>query len=525
MIFLLPAFLIGAALLSCLLGIWDREKVFINFDTESMSFPAGKESEISEGGSYGIFPSDGPHFNLDPGEYRLKWSDYADGENAFLLSFGNGARIEPSELVMKEGEEEGEFVFRVMEQGVDLKVEVDFRSGTHLALLFLRLYTPPLKDNTITVFLLALAGAVFLAGCRRGWMNRRRIALLCILSGVLFVALAPSLRDGAVIGESGNGMRKLARLDTLADAIRGGRFPEWISHWTDSPFGTCISVFRPDILLLPLALARLAGASAAYMLNLWTISLSLFSAGAVWVLARESGAGRKEATLAMLIFLLMPWRVTAVYENAAFDETAALAFLCLIPECFQAKRKLFLPLCACAVFLACPLFGLVLWTVGIVQMVYFGLKNQREKAGKCALMLLSVPLTAFQWIPMLKLMKTVPEPVQIDALASAMTLLSLAGSILLSRLVRGRPEDQRRKISLLLLLAAGTAALFAVDPLIASRDLLPVGEGSNTSVFWEAYALKEEAELKQGEAAAFRSEPVAHGRLRNPALTDSPKQG
>ena len=495
-IFLLSAFLIAAALLSCIFGFWDQEKAFINFDTESMTFPAGKEVEISEGGSYGILPSDGPHFNLDPGVYRLKWSDYADGENAFLLSFGNGAGIEPSELVMKEGEEEGEFVFQVMERGRDFRVKVDFRSGTHLALLFLRLYTPRYKNNTITVFLLALLGAVLLAGYCMGWMNRRRVALLIILAGVLLLVTAPSLRDTAVIGQSGNGMKQLARLDALADAIRNGKFPEWISHWVDSPYGACFSVFRPDVLLFPFVLARVAGASAAYVLNLWIIFLSLFSAGAVCLLARECGVRRKESYLAMLVFLLMPWRLTAMYENAAFDEITALAFLCLIPVCFRSKRKLFLPLCSCAVFLACPLFGLVLWTVSIAQMVYYGLKNQWGKVGKSALMLLSVPLTAFQWIPMLKLMKTIPGLGYIDYLASAMTVLSLAGAILLSRMIRGRPEEQRRKLSILLLLATGAVSSFVLDSLVTTRALLPSGEGSNPSVFWEQYALQEEYKWK-----------------------------
>ena len=490
-IFLPPFVLFAAALVLCISGLLDREYVFANFDTDKMVFPSGKEAEIARGDSYGVLASSGPHFNLDPGEYRLQWSDYADGENAFLLSFGNGAQIEPSELIMREGEEDGEFFFRVLEPGTDLKVETDFRSGTHLALLFLRLYTPPVKDPALTVLVLTALAAILWALQRVGWLTRSRAASLIALCGVLIVAIAPALRISSGIWETKNALRQLARIDAVANAIKNGRFPDWFSFWYDCPGGACVSVFRPDAFVLPFAALRLSGASAAYALNTWMIAVSILGAAAVYTAARGIGADRDGALLATMLYLLMPGRLDALYRRAAFDELTALSFLCFLPRCLKDGSKSKLAFCGVAVFLACPPIGIALWAAAAVTAVVCCLCGKRAHLTECAAILVSMPLTAFQWMPMLTLWKKISLlSGMADWHAAALAAFQLLLAIAMIMPLQKMPKARQNGIGLLLLLAVLALSAEGLDGMIA-RDGLPKGYGSDPAVFWTQYALAE----------------------------------
>lgn len=352
-----PLILLSAALLLFFSGLLDEHPVFANFDSKNMRFEnKRREAALEKGDAYGVVASEGPHFNLDPGEYRLKWSVYADGENAFRLSFANGARIEPAELIMPEGVEDGEFVFSVLEPGVDLSVKADFQEGTHLTLLFLRLYLPAQKDRAWTFLALCAALSALWIMRETGRLKRKDAAAWVLLAGMLFIACAPALRGSAGVWENQNGMKEMVQADQIAQAIRSGHPGAPFHHGYPDERETALSIARPDVFLLPWALMRLSGASAAYTLNCWMMTIHILCAAAAYAAAKACGLRREEAVLCAVLVTAAPWRISAVYIQGTFRELASLAMICLCLWSIAEKRYGRTAFCAAA-FLASPAFG------------------------------------------------------------------------------------------------------------------------------------------------------------------------
>ena len=477
-----PLILLSAALLLFFSGLLDEHPVFANFDSRNMKFESKRrEAALEKGDDYGVIASEGPHFNLDPGEYRLKWSVYADGENAFRLSFANGARIEPAELIMPEGVEDGEFVFSVLEPGVDLSVKADFQEGTHLTLLFLRLYLPAQKDRAWTFLALCTALSALWIMRESGRLNRKDAAAWVFLAGMLFVACAPALRGSAGVWENQNGMREMVQADQIAQAIRSGNPGAPLHHGYPDERETTLSIARPDVFLLPWALMRLSGASAAYTLNCWMMTIHILCTAAAYAAAKACGLRRDEAVLCAVLVTAAPWRISAVYMRGAFRELASLTMICLCLWMVTEKRHGRTAFCAAA-FLASPALGAMFWIALIIRVIagFIG----KKKAFSCWFVLRAVLLCAFQWIPML--FAGAGAWLSLDWMAVGLMVLTFAGAVIAAAVLARLPERERN---------AMTAGIIGMLLLILMPELhdmirkggIPARYGTNPEIRWDGF--------------------------------------
>jgi len=319
----------GALLLVCLLliavifatGVLNKQKVWpdlpLDYQGEKTSF------SIEAGDSYGMVSS-GPYYDLPEGTYRIKWQMEGDGENAIVITCSNGVEISPAEIKTVPGEWQGEAEFEIKGPAHNVSFGVDFREGIKLDIYNFRLYSPEYTDNAFTAAALLLA--LWLAYALRDTLKKQetREALVILGAAVVFASL-PFLRENSLM--AWDVQYHTLRTLNMADALAAGQFPARCGGFSYNGYGAVTSVFYPDLMLLPLALMAMGGASLSYIVNVAGIAVNALSAVTMYIAARKLLRNYHAALCASVLFVLSTFRLWIEYESFMLGWLLGMAFM------------------------------------------------------------------------------------------------------------------------------------------------------------------------------------------------------
>ena len=316
-----------AALLVALvfaLGLGKKQKTWVNMTEGLLSFDHGTAWSLERGDGYGVM-NDGPGFDLPSGTYRFKWIAQTDADNRVRITSANGARIEPSEAVIRSDGYQDELVFEILDDADDVNIEFVFENGTSLSVLDGRLYTPFYRDDAFTFAFAALGLCVLWVLWQKGYMTAERRGRLVLVAMAVIYASTPSLKENLNLVY--DTPFHIARICNLADGLRMGQFPVRLGAYSYNGYGAVTSVLYPDLLLYPCALMMMAGASIQYVLNVYCIALNILAAAAMYICAKRIYGDKWMATCASILYTLAIYRFTDVYIRGAIGEATAMSLL------------------------------------------------------------------------------------------------------------------------------------------------------------------------------------------------------
>ena len=188
----------------------------------------------------------------------------------------------------------------------------------------LRLYSPTYTDGAWTAALVLLGAWLLAVIWRRIGDREGRCALAMLAFAVIFSSL-PMLKDGVVM--SADTQFHGARLMNLADALAAGQVPARLGGFSYNGYGAVTSAFYPDVLLYPLALMMLGGASVTFAMQAFTVLSGIATAAIMYAVARRVLGSRPAATCAAILYVLGNYRIERLYNAFMLGQIAAMAVL------------------------------------------------------------------------------------------------------------------------------------------------------------------------------------------------------
>ena len=315
-----------AALLACAAaiavifatGVLNRGKVWANIALEGDC-----SLSLEQGDAYGTVGG-GPYYDLPAGEYRLRWRLDADGENIIRFVSSNDTEIVPPQAVTDPGLWEDEITFTLKDAAHNFSIFVDFTSGTRMQLDDLRLYSPEYTDGAWLAALLLAGGWLLLVLWRRipDEEGRRILALLAV---AVVAASAPMLREN--IAKSYDTQFHAARIMNRADGLRSGQIPVRVGGFSYNGYGAATSVFYPDVLLYPLALMVLGGASISFVLGLLIVAINIAAAAIMYLSALHLFGDRRISACSAILYVCAVYRVNRLYHAYMVGQGLGMAML------------------------------------------------------------------------------------------------------------------------------------------------------------------------------------------------------
>jgi len=348
----------GALLLVCLAliavifatGILNKQKTWPDVP---LDYRDGKMSFSTDAGdAYGTVAS-GPYYDLPEGTYRLKWQMEGDGENAIVVTCSNGVEITPSEIRTTAGEWQEEAFFEIKGPAHNVSFNVEFREGTKLDVYNFRLYSPEYTDNAFTAAALLLGAWLLFVFRERLKEKEAREALVILGAAVVFASL-PFLREDALM--AWDVQYHTLRTMNLADGLMSGQFPVRCGGFSYNGYGAVTSVFYPDLMILPLALLAMGGASLSYIVNAAGIAVNALSAVTMYMAAKRLLKNHAAALCASVLFVLSTFRLWIEYDSFMLGWLLGMAFMPLFfAELWEVivgdkRRWVYLALCATLIF-------------------------------------------------------------------------------------------------------------------------------------------------------------------------------
>ena len=402
--FAVVALLLAAAVFAS--GVLDTQKTWADLPYTLLSFEHGRMLSTERGDDYGVM-NKGPGLDLPAGEYRLKWTIAADGDNVIRITSENGAKITPAQLQLSAEKPALEAYFTVEEAAQGVGFEVSFEDGTRIDVQDMRLYSPMYRDHAFTFALLLIAALVLYALHLRGALPPAARGRLLLIAFAVLLASGPALKDTVCIGHDTT--FHLVRLCNLADSLAQGQFPARLGTFSYNGYGAITSVFYPDVFLYVPALLMNMGASMQYAVNLFFIAVNAASAAAMYFAAKRIFRDAWMGACASVLYTLSVYRISDVFTRYAFGEMTAMVFLPLfllgLYEVVLGDKGRWpvLSLGAAGIFLSHMLSTLICGATAAGVGVLFIVKIVREKrlgaiakaAGVTAL------LCAFQLVPFL----------------------------------------------------------------------------------------------------------------------------
>ena len=321
-----------AALALCILvcaavwmtGVLDRETVW----DLSLDYEGGDNSfALEDGDAYGVI-SGGTYCDLAPGKYRLRWEIESDADGRILLGDSVDVPIQPAEITFHSGMADEEAAFEIRDSIHSFNVGIEFSAGTRLKVKRVRLYSPVWRDNTYTFCAIAVLLAAMFFFDRRGKLLGERGRRTVILGFAMLIASAPVLRANSSVGY--DMQFHAARIVNLADALRMGQFPARIGGFSYNGYGAATSVFYPDLLLYPWALALLDGVSVTWVIKSLVIATNLLTVCGMYLAVRRIFKDEEASVCAAVVYEYALYRLRDTYTVYMLGEMIAIGFFPLL---------------------------------------------------------------------------------------------------------------------------------------------------------------------------------------------------
>ena len=283
-----------------------------------------KSFSTEQGDEYGEV-SRGPGLLLTKGRYRLSWIIETDAENVIRITSQNGARIEPSQIVIPADTWSISEDFEILDSAEGVEFRIDFQAGSTLRVQSIDLVTPENTDNTWSLtFLILFAGlAAYCAQTKKvsaqGW------EALMMMGMAVVIASMPSLKMTVYTGHDYS--FHALRIHDLADGLQSGQFPVRAGGYSYMGYGAVTSAFYPEMFCYFPAVLMLTGATEAYAMNAFQIGMNALAALTMFLCARRLLGGLWQGTCASVLYTLASYRLTDVYTRFAVGEALAMAVL------------------------------------------------------------------------------------------------------------------------------------------------------------------------------------------------------
>ena len=318
---LLCALLVG---LIWVLGVGRGELVLHDLHMDGLHFYRGgnKSYALSGGDAYGVL-NGGPGFTLPAGRYKVRLTIASDGDNALHIVTGNGAAVEPQELVLPAQSWENTLWFELKEDARDLELQIDFRDGTYVQIHGFDLAMQDVTDGTwMLTLLIALGFAVYVL-VQQG--RRETLARLLLMGAAVLVASIPALRANLYGGH--DTLFHQMRLYNVADALSNGQIPVRMGGYGYNGYGSAVSIFYPDLFLYAPALMMCTGASVQCAVRVYIVAMNAIAAAAMYACGKRVLDSRTAGTCASILYTLAAYRLMDVYVRDALGEYTAMAML------------------------------------------------------------------------------------------------------------------------------------------------------------------------------------------------------
>lgn len=303
-------------------GILDKQKTWTELKQE---YTGGDNLwRVEDGDAYGTVAT-GPYFDLPVGTYRIKWQIEGDGENRIVLSNSNDAAVTPDEFIIYPDKWQDEAWFEIKEHTHSLSVNVQFASGSWMQLHNIRLYSPMYTDNAWTVSLLLIALCALVTMHLLGRLTPQGMKEIALLAIAVLLVSQPCLGENSPMAYDTH--FHAARIMNLADGLRSGLLPVRAAGFSYNGYGAMTSVFYPDLLLYPWALALLGGASITWVINSLVVVVNALTAACMYSCAKRMLGHRQGAMCAAILYVFSIYRLEDLYCRLMVGEMLAMAFV------------------------------------------------------------------------------------------------------------------------------------------------------------------------------------------------------
>jgi hypothetical protein len=164
-------------------------------------------------------------------------------------------------------------------------------------------------------------------------MKNNKLRNILLLIALALAASAPLFCSGLFLPSPGHDLQfHLQRIAGLAQALAAGRFPVQIDPWWIKDTGYAVSVFYPDLFLLPSALLVNWGLPLELSYKLLLAAVNIVSCFLAFRSFRRIFQKESLAWLGTILFILAPYRLTDLYLRNALGENLAMMFLPLAAE-------------------------------------------------------------------------------------------------------------------------------------------------------------------------------------------------
>jgi len=296
---------------------WERLELYgLDFGgAQNKTFYAGGNTE------HRVLNS-GPNFSLEAGTYKLRWSIDTDGHNRFLITTGNGARVEPAEIEILPANWNNTQEITLLDDAENLQILVDYQDGAKLAIHDITL-TMECTDRFFALSLLAVALCTLFMLNRSGYLTPERKKILLVIGLAVLVASIPALRENLNTGHDSEFHR--SKLRDLALRIEQGQLSQRLGGYMFNSYGSAASIFYPELWLFAPALMMVAGATIQFALSFLYIAINAVSGLNMYLCVKRIFSSRTAGTCAAVLYVLASYRLTDLHVRCAIGETPAMA--------------------------------------------------------------------------------------------------------------------------------------------------------------------------------------------------------
>ena len=277
---------------------------------------------------------------LSKGNYQINFSGHTDGT-------GNGYLIQCAEVTVLQNEFSSGLIdeevnLQILEPSCQMKVSVIYHPGSNdLEIDRIKVFSDHVvfRDSILRHVIQSIAFVILfiLTGMRfilpQKWFRifgrlaspvNERIFLFLI--AITVITSYPMFRSDSYI-VSNDLPYHLARIEGITESLKAGIFPARIHLFLLSDYGYGNGLYYPDIFLYFPALLRLFGFEIITTAKIFIVLTQFFSISSMYIATTRIAKSRYAGIIAALLYGFASYRLTAIYNRAAFGEMQAMIFL------------------------------------------------------------------------------------------------------------------------------------------------------------------------------------------------------
>ncbi|MCR4649970.1 MAG: hypothetical protein K5776_12930 [Lachnospiraceae bacterium] len=269
-------------------------------------------------------------FALPRGVYRiaLNYKTDADQKNTVKVTAGqasyNSVRTNP--VVLYSGKNQTDYLCYITEKNNDLSFDIHYSGEGSI-----EVYGAIIKKTNIfarefifTLLVLFVIIDVAWVLYNKGFFDRERNIRILLLSGCVSVSCIPLMTDYMMSGS--DYIYHLLRIEGVKDGILAGCFPvriypEWVYG-----YGYIDAVMYGNFFLYIPALFRLIGFDVTASYKMFVVVINILTVMSSYVCFKKMTGDRKAALLGTYLFVLMPYRYSALYNLSRVGIFCAAVF-------------------------------------------------------------------------------------------------------------------------------------------------------------------------------------------------------